>query len=281
MPLYFVNRVKSRKSVAGFTLIELLVVIAIIAILAALLLPALAAAKKRAQGIGCLNNTKQLMMAWRMYGDTYQDHVPMGFTSVPTDPVWVKGSLDYNNANTNNWDINSLAQGCLWPYTSGAVGIYRCPSDPSQVTPTSGPYVGQTVSRIRSYSMNDWVGATTGPATANFNVYNKMSEIINPDPADLWILVEQHPDNISVAWFTVVMTGYPAASQTELASIPASYHNQSANFAYADGHSQLHRWVNANTLPPITGVQTSQTPKAIPFETDVQWFWAHSSAPIN
>jgi len=73
---------------AAFTLIELLVVIAIIAILAALLLPALSKAKIRTQGIGCMNNTRQLMYAWRMYIEDNRDVLPFAYG---TPYVWVVG----------------------------------------------------------------------------------------------------------------------------------------------------------------------------------------------
>jgi prepilin-type N-terminal cleavage/methylation domain-containing protein len=282
MCINIAKRCMAKKEPNGFTLIELLVVIAIIAILAAMLLPALSAAKIRAQSMQCLNNTRQLMLAWRLYVDDNNDHVPMSFPAKSTDPVWVKGTLDYNNANDDNWNVtNTLAQGSLWPYTGNSQSLYRCPGDLTMVTPTAGPYAGQSVSRIRSYSMNDWVGATEGSTThdrtTSFYVYDKLSAVMHPSPSDLWVLVDQHPDSISVGWFVVNETGYPNASQTKLAGVPANNHRGSS-FSFADGHAENHRWLDGRTQPPITHVQDTTT-RAQPYNNDIVWLWIHSTTP--
>ncbi len=281
---------KPRGKAAGFTLIELLVVIAIIAILAGMLLPALNKAKTKAQGIHCMNNTKQLMIAWRMYVEENGDRLPFAYVS--DTPVtaknypyaWVHGILDWSGANTANWDPDStLKKGAIWPYCGNSQKIFRCPADVSTVKPTSGPYQGQTVFRIRSNSMNSWVGMN-GDVDGNwtwfggpqFRRFLKMSDIIKPGPSMTWVLLDEHPDSINDGFFCVDMNGYPDRNQTKFPDLPASYHNNAGGIAFADGHSEIHRWRDSRTMPPIV---RADAPPAVDQSNnqDVLWMWEHTT----
>src|SRR5438552_7369595 len=126
-----------RRFHSALTLIELLVVIAIIAILAGLLLPALGKAKQKTHGIACLNNHRQLTLAWLTYAHDNNDRFLFAsprLDGTGRDTSWMGGYLDFNPANRSNWDVTEdVHRSPLWPYCGQAAGIFRCPADHSTV----------------------------------------------------------------------------------------------------------------------------------------------------
>jgi prepilin-type N-terminal cleavage/methylation domain-containing protein/prepilin-type processing-associated H-X9-DG protein len=273
----------------AFTLIELLVVIAIIAILAALLLPALTRAKVEAGGKVCLSNGRQLGVAWRMYsgdsgGTLVNNAYYNGFSTLDPEtgmaiqiPSWVYGIMDWD-AHYDNTNTQLIANGLLGPYVT-QFKIYKCPADiyisPIQSQKGMGP-------RVRSLSMNGFVQGGAYPNAdgsawdSNYRGYDKESDLTKPGPADLWVVADEHPDSINDGWLECNMEN----PNEWVGDVPSCLHDNACAFMFADGHSEIHKWLSLKhclrvSYDGITGEIMD------PNSPDIQWIFAHTSAPVR
>jgi prepilin-type N-terminal cleavage/methylation domain-containing protein/prepilin-type processing-associated H-X9-DG protein len=257
-------QLNTRGWLTGFTLIELLVVIAIIALLASLLLPSLAKAKTKAQGISCVNNLKQLTLGWLMAATDNSDVLMANCSQqTPNGVGWVYGN--------NNNDPAKITSGLLITYVGNA-GVYHCPADIM-----SG--------HICSMSMNCWVGALNAPANnAPWNcaggvqntkigdpkglVFKKQSEFVGGASAShIYLFVDENPNSINDGWMGDDCSNGMYANQGVWCDYPACYHNKAGGLSFADGHAEIKKWNDSGLL-----AQTKQGGMADPKSTDLKWF---------
>ena len=269
----------------AFTLIELLVVIAIIAILAAMLLPALGKAKTKAQGVQCMNHTKQITLAWFMYAGDNQD-VLLGARD------WLSGDVGGSAGSPNNIDDFAdidpatgstghwLPACALNSYLGGNVKVYKCPGDlRTEVYPRKGIFPV-----CRSVSMNGYIGVEVNRNSPYFGLslwdvnyygFKKFSSLNRPGPANTFVIIDEGP-TINDGFFATDMATYDPndMANKRTTDVPASYHNKAGSLSFADGHSEIHKWLDARTWNQLTyGFLSPNNP-------DIDWLQSKSSSKI-
>jgi len=196
--------------------------------------PPLNKAKSRAGSTTCMNNGRQIALAFLMYPDDNAGWLTTAWN-------WCPGSLNYQRDWPDNTNVNLLVSGLLAPYAKN-VKVYKCPADASYAW-----FGSERLPRVRSISMSQAFRqhASEHWDAPPWRIYKKVNDMILPPPVGLWVTIDENPDSVNDAAFATAMDG--AWPSTRWQDGPSVYHCGGCGFTFADGHSLVKKWVDGRT----------------------------------
>jgi len=277
--------VRQRQDRHAFSRLDLLAVIAVLAVFVVMVVKSSAGGTLQNHAAVCLNNLRRLSMAWQLYAEDNSGRLVGNLdggnvqTEANSNRTWVVGWLNYAGgvpagADTNTLYLTQLSP--LAPYANHSAEIFKCPSDDS----LSGGITGEV--RVRSYSMNGYLGRTFG-WTTGFRTFNALADLSFLSPSQAFVFIDERPDGINDGCFFVQMQGYDPIDPSALVMVdfPSLHHDRGAPIVFADGHGELQRWRDPRTtLPERFGVDLPLV-QPMPGNPDIQWLQARSSRRIN
>lgn len=199
-----------------------------------------------------------------------------------SNKTWVLGWVDFTGGNSfspaqgGNADTNTLLLTRYSPlaaYLGRSPAVFKCPADKSLSRGRTG------APRVRSISMNGYVGERGGPYTAGYRQFKTTADVSLKGPTKTWVCHDEREDSINDGWFAVNMAGYDPVqpSQYTIVDYPASYHNRAGGFSFADGHSEIKKWLDGRTTPNLKSGQLIPLGVSSPKNPDVDWMQDHAS----
>ena len=242
-----------------------------------MLLPALAKAKTKAQGIQCMNLTRQMTLGSIMYSSDNNDRICQNINGVNYKGLgsdlpmgWVRNWENFVPNNAGNYDPAGILTGLLAPYVANNVNTYKCPADNYMCVKP-----GQQVPRLRSFSMNAYLGSSAADVSyANtYQLWTKLGAITRP--ADIFMFVDENPDSINDGFMLIG----PSSAQNWVNDWPAAYHNGACGFSFSDGHSAIQKWRGPTATYKVKAQGESLNSSPWFGGTEMTWAFEHATRP--
>jgi prepilin-type processing-associated H-X9-DG protein len=252
-----------------------------------------------------MNNGKQMMIALHLYtldhNDLYPPNPDDGNTTKGHN--WCAGQAGKGGGEEYNPDVlKDPEKTLLAPYIGNNIKIFKCPADkrpPGIYRGTDPNLKGTKIEAVRTFAMSQAVGticpgfdsgsghrgvptlSVNGPWLDNahshrrnrpWRTFGKAGDFVDPGPAQTWVLLDEDARSLNDAGFAVGMV------RPAWIDYPGTYHNNACGFAFADGHSEIHKWIESTTRltrDPSGQLDVTRTPR------DWQWISQRTSARVQ